>query len=374
MSKRIITPAIDYVTFHVRKDRKNRDGTKSILTLVRVPKFKRISKTFKSFADAEEWAAPLVKELLAQGQRGARPKMSALTIGGLIKEYLADPGVQVLRSYAGYAALAQFWVLNYGGVKVLEFGPASLFEARDKLRFGRTRSRDGKQAQDELAPATINRSLALMRTIWNWGRSAGWIPQERIWPTRLLMPEPPGRTRYLNPNELTVLLKAADSDPLVKAAILVSIATGIRQSELLRLKWADVDFNRQSVTLLQTKNKSPRRVHVTVQAVAALEKLKKAKVVSPAHVFALDDGQPLKQSYLEQRWQRIRKASGLVDFHWHDLRHTCASILAQNGSTLLEIGSVLGHKSPSMTMRYSHLIQGAAVTGHAALDEMLKGK
>ena len=74
-----------------------------------------------------------------------------------------------------------------------------------------------------------------------------------------------------------------------------------------------------------------------------------------------------------KHWFTVREA-GIVDFHWHDLRHTCASYLAQNGATLLEIADVLGHKTMQMVKRYAHLVQGAPVKGHAALDEMLKGK
>jgi integrase len=97
-------------------------------------------------------------------------------------------------------------------------------------------------------------------------------------------------------------------------------------------------------------------------------------VVSPVHVFVLTNGAPLKKSLLETRWNKIRDAAQLADFRWHDFRHTCASLLAQNGASLLQIGSVLGHKSTGMTQRYSHLVQGAPVPGHAQLDEKLRGK
>ncbi|EQD57803.1 Integrase, catalytic core, phage domain protein, partial [mine drainage metagenome] len=49
------------------------------------------------------------------------------------------------------------------------------------------------------------------------------------------------------------------------------------------------------------------------------------------------------------RWRTVRAAAGLADFHGHDMRHSCASFLAQQGATLLEIGSVLGHRSPAIT-------------------------
>jgi integrase len=363
MTKRSSTASHPYVTFF-KKPRKNRDGSLSILTLVRVPKFKRFSKTFKTQQEAEAWALPRVKELVGQGTRGARPTLSTLTITQLINQYLDDPKTEELKSYEDYADRASWWKENYGWVKVLDFDIPTLYEARDQLRStGRHKVRSA---------ATVNRHLAVMRLIWNWGGSAGWLPQDRHWPTKLLMKEPAGRNRFLSPDELTTLLKVAESDAVLRTAILVSVATGVRQGELLRLKWADVDFTNKRITILETKNATPRRVHLTSQAVAALEKLKAAKVVSPVTVFLLDDGKPMQQAQLEMRWRRIRTAAALENFRWHDLRHTCASILAQNGSTLLEIGSVLGHKSPSMTMRYAHLVQGAPVKGHAALDDMLK--
>ena len=85
-------------------------------------------------------------------------------------------------------------------------------------------------------------------------------------------------------------------------------------------------------------------------------------------------GARLKKSTLEARWRRVRKAAGLVNFHWHDMRHTTASILAQQGSTLLQIAEVMGHRSLSMVQRYAHLVQGAALPAHAALDAKLSAK
>lgn len=356
----------DYVTFHVRLDkrgrpRKNLDGSQSILTLVRVPKQNRISKTFKSQKDAEAWAYPLAQELAKQIEHGAQLEMSSMTIGGLVRHYLDEPDTKAQRSFDSTCERANWWALNYAPMKVIDFGVGMLREGRGKLLAkGR-------------APATVNRYLSVMRSMWNWGKAAGFISMERNWPTKLLLPEPAGRIRFLNPDELAALLGAAEPDPLLRAAILVSLATGLRQGELLKLKWSDVNFARSSVTTYVTKNKTPRQVHIGSEGLAALQTLRDAKVVSPVSVFIIENGKPLKKSALQSRWRKIRAAAALADFHWHDLRHTCASILAQNGATLLEIGSVLGHKSPSMTMRYAHLIQGAPVKGHAALDAMLKG-
>lgn len=357
--------------------RKNKDRTTSILTLVRVKGFKPTIKTFATKAEAKAWAEPLEKQLKDQAKRGgARSDVATITLGELIAEYLDDPNTKALKSYEDLHNRLDWWSADplLSTTKVMDLGASALRAARAKLMAG------GKYGTRE--PGTVNRILSALRSAWNWARTeADLIANERAWPVKFLK-EPDGRTRYLSDDELPALLKAADSDPTVRAMILVSLATGIRQGELLKLRWKDIDLDKGTLALgtildkqgqPDIKNKTRRRVHVSKAAVDALLGLRQGKVVSPLHPFVNASGKPLTQSFLRQRWLKIHTAAGLKDFKWHDLRHTCASILAQNGATLLEIGSVLGHKSPSMTMRYAHLIQGAAVKGHAELDAKLRG-
>jgi integrase len=189
-----------------------------------------------------------------------------------------------------------------------------------------------------------------------------------------MLTEPRGRTRFLNDDELGRLLKAArEASDLMYAAVVTSIATGLRQGELLRLDWSDVDLTGRTVRIRESKTDEPRTVHLPESACTALSALKRAKVRAIGPVFIVGDGVRLKKSTLEARWISVRTAAGLKDFHWHDLRHSCASILAQNGANLMQIGAQLGHKSPSVTQRYSHLVQGAAIPAHSALDTKLRG-
>ena len=116
--------------------------------------------------------------------------------------------------------------------------------------------------------------------------------------------------------------------------------------------------------ILESGHKS-QMVHVVVQLV--LDALKKIRGVGLKRVFVQSDGEPVNKSRLRVQWLKVRAAAKLEDFKWHDLRHSCASLLAQGGSSLPEIGHVLGHSSPSITAKYSHLIAGAPVTGSAAL-------
>jgi integrase len=348
---------------YFRKHVSPRTGVTSFTTTVRVAGFKSVSETFPTKAAAAEWAAKTEEMLREQKKRGGvRRDVATLTVGDLLREYLADPETVKLRSYDGMHQMASWWIQKYGTLKALDFSSAlTLREARDKLTPGR-------------APGTINRYLIVARSAWNWARASGLVPNDQRWPERLMLTQPPGRTRFLDDSELTALLAAARAHSvLMHTAITVSVATGLRASELLRLNWSDVDFAREVVSVRHSKNDTPRQIHLTNNAVAALRALQGDKVRAIAGaVFLHKDGARLRQSTLEGRWRKIRDELGLTNMRWHDLRHTCASILAQNGATLLQIAEVLGHKSFQMTARYSHLVQGAALPAHAALDAKLR--
>lgn len=352
--------------------RKNGDGSTAILAQVRVRPFKPTARSFPDKAAAKAWAEPLEAELIERRTRrddrtftpkaAVRVDLSALTVGGLIVEFLADPETAALRYFDDLHRLCCWWSQAYGSRRVLAFDVLTIREARESLSKGR-------------GPATVNRYLSAMRSCWNWGRASGLIPRDQLWPERVMLTEPKGRARFLSDAELaSVLTKAREHSALMLAAITVSIATGLRQGELLRLDWSDVDFSAATLAVRVSKNDEPRTVHLPASAAENLRAVKGAKVRAIAGpVFTTDDGARLKKSTLEARWKLVRKWAGLENFHWHDLRHSCASYMAQAGANLLEIGAQLGHKSASVTLRYAHLVQGAALPSHAALDKKLRG-
>lgn len=354
----------------IRK-RKGRSGAVSFLAQVRVRRFKPAAKTFRvetTVAEAKQrataWAESLERELRAQSSRGGtRHDVTQLTLGSLISEYLRDSKTRELRTYKEVTRLLEsFWVARYASTRILDFGALQLRDARDRLD---TPAR---------SHGTVNRYMSVLRSAWNWGRSAALIPMERAWPMRLMLTEPRGRQRFLSDAEMDALLHAAEADPVLRAAIVVSLSSGVRQGELLALTWGDIDLAHGHCTIRNSKNGDMRVAHLSPAAIDALRGLKKLKVVSPTYPFVTASATRLKQSFLEVRWRRIRDAAKLQDFRWHDLRHSCASQLLQGGATLAQIGVVLGHRSPTMTARYAHLIAGAPVTGHAALDAKLRGR
>jgi integrase len=344
--------------------RKNGDGSTSYVAQVRIKGFKPVAKSHASKAEAKAWAEETEEALRAQRKldQSPRPELSTITVRKLISAYLKDPKTVSRRTYDDLHRLLAWWSDQYGGTRARELSVAVLHQARDLLLPGRQ-------------PATVNRYLSAMRSAWNWGRYAGYIPRNLLWPEQhVMLTEPKGRTRFLNDEERAALLEAARAiGPQLYAAIIVSLATGVRQGELLRLNWADVDLEKQTAKIELTKNEDPRAVYLPATAVAALKALSGEKVRAIGPVFIGDDGERLTKDRLNYLWKGARSKAELDDFHWHDLRHSCASYLAQHGATLMQIGHVLGHKSPSMTARYSHLVQGAALPAHAELDKKLRG-
>jgi integrase len=347
--------------------RTNGDGSKTVLAWVRIKPFKPASKAFTNQAAAKVWATELEIELRKQRKSGdVRKDLTALTLAGLITEYLADPETTSLRTYDDVERLLAWWVNRFGAEKILAFGTIKLREARKLLEHGRENG-------------TVNRYLGALRSCWSWGRAAGIVPSEKLWPTRLFLSEPKERVRFLNDDELKAVMEAAETHaPWMYAAVMVSLATGVRQGELLRLEWPDVDFEKKTVIVMlgkDTRGRGTKRriVHLPTPAIDALKKLRRDGIVGPKLVFVRPNGESADKSFLTFHWNAVRTAAGLVDFRWHDLRHSCASFLAQNGASLVEIGSVLGHSSPSVTAKYAHMVAGRPVTGADKLAEKLLG-
>lgn len=383
MAKKNSTPAI--------YPRINGDGSTSFLAQVFVAPFDRVSKKFNELKHggkkaariaAEEWWQRTDEELREQLKSSKKPRaeLSTITLGEIILLYLADPKTKRLRTYDDTHRLLCWWKDYYGATRAGECDSIIWFEGRDRLYYGRKLMTDNQTAGEVVEPVraegTVNRYLSAMRGCWSWARIAHYIKDHQRWPEKgLMLDEPKSRTRFLSDDERKSLLAVArDFSPAMLAAIKVSLGCGIRQGELLRLDWADVDFAGETLSIHITKNDQPRKVHLPQEAADALRTLRRGVVRAiGGPVFIMDDGTRIKKSTLESRWNVVRERAGLVDFKWHDLRHSCASILAQEGSNLTQIGEVLGHKSPAVTKKYVHFVQGAPLPAHARLNEKLRG-
>ncbi|MFC1865784.1 tyrosine-type recombinase/integrase [Chloroflexota bacterium] len=206
-------------------------------------------------------------------------------------------------------------------------------------------------------------------------------------------PKKPMRT--LTPGEVAVMLENASSNQFYPV-IYTAISTGLRQAELLGLRWRDVDLDFLSISVSQVLYKrkgicifkepktsgSSRRVAMTPKLALFLREYKGEREslywqlgVPPTLddlVFANYDGKPLDPSTLTHNFGRISKSAGLGRVRFHDLRHTFASLALLRGAKPKVISEALGHASVAFTMdTYSHIISGMQEDMMALLDEVL---
>jgi len=106
----------------------------------------------------------------------------------------------------------------------------------------------------------------------------------------------------------------------------------------------------------ETKNDEPRTLPLAGKALEVLRALKLKDSARSAYVFPQPSGLPGPYEHFDAHWYVALQAAGIEDFHFHDLGHTAASMLAAQGASLLEIADVLGHKTLAMVKRYSHLV------------------
>ena len=122
------------------------------------------------------------------------------------------------------------------------------------------------------------------------------------------------------------------------------------------LNWTEIDLKTRTALLLDTKNGERRALPVVGDALALLKERSKVRKIDDARLFPA--GPRAKDGAvadLRAPWEAALKAAKIEDFHWHDLRHTCASYMAMSGVSQVEMAKLLGHKTLAMTMRYSHL-------------------
>jgi integrase len=167
------------------------------------------------------------------------------------------------------------------------------------------------------------------------------------------------RDRFVTEAEFPRLREAinAEEDVYVRSAIWLCLFTGARKTEILSRKWEDVDLDRKEMRLKDTK---AGRDHVVPLSQPALEILGSIpRQQGNPYIFpGGKKGEPRKD--FRPQWDQIRERAGLQDITFHDLRRTVGSWLAIGGSSLVLIGKVLNHSSPSTTKIYARLLDDAA--------------
>jgi integrase len=202
-------------------------------------------------------------------------------------------------------------------------------------------------------PGTVKNVLELLRRLVNFAA------KKHLCPTPSFTIEMPKvnnlKTEDLTPEQLARLLEAMEQEPNLQAAHFMKLAlfTGMRRSELFKLRWEDVDFERGSIHIRDPKGGRDQKIPLNSEARILLEN--HPKTGSP---FVFPGRKGKQRVDISKQVNRIKREAGLPrDFRpLHGLRHTYASMLASSGEVdLYTLQKLLTHKSPAMTQRYAHL-------------------
>lgn len=275
-----------------------------------------------------------------------------------IPDFLDRYGREIRHSHKSYSSVVS--VLNTFRANA---PPKPLVElsAPDVHGYVQTRLEAG------IGPATLNRELAVLSAAINHARRKWGVPMDN--PTRHQRVRMPSlRLRYLDRSEAVRLQREAD-DLRTDLGDFVRLAlnTGCRKTELLTLRWSDVNLDRGYIMLRpeNTKANRPRVIPLNNGARQALAG-RRLDNYSGEWVFAKKSGERVKA--FDWLFRKAVKRAGLSDFRIHDLRHTFASWLVSEGVELIKVRDLLGHTSIKMTERYAHLMPNRLFDAVQVLD------
>ena len=231
-------------------------------------------------------------------------------------------------------------------------------------QFGEGR---GFRLAKRYAGGTTNRVLVLLRYVFNLARKWN-VPGASVNPTAGLTTAPEvQRQRFLSAEETQRLIASlnADENQVAAKAILLLLLTGARRREVTRAKWEHVDWEKRTLLVPVSKSGRPRTIALNAAAIGLLRAMPPDSA-SP-YVF------PTQLTGLYCPWNRIRRRAGLADVRLHDLRHSFASFLVNQGVSLYVVQGLLGHTQARMTQRYAHLASQTLLDATEVVSGVIRG-
>lgn len=254
------------------------------------------------------------------------------------------------RDYAGKLRHIGYWRDRFTERPVSSLTADDIFDAIPTHKM----DRDGEPGKP-LASGTRNRYVNTIRRLLNLCYEWGWI--DRV-PKLQRFEEPDVRVRWEPPEVIIAMIKALRL-PWMRRAAIVAVATGMRESELFGLRRSQLDLPQCNawITHEGAKSKRARSVPLNADAMSVLGPL--ASVATDlvfTRGYTRDGGPPRLIGQIDKRdFARACAAVGIVDFHWHDLRHTWASWHVQRGTPLMVLKELGGWETIAMVQKYAHL-------------------
>ncbi len=286
-----------------------------------------------------------------------------------VSDYVTIANNKASEKTSKTGAIDRYLKPDLGHLYIDEVSASHIAEMTAKLH----RTAKGR-GEGTLGAKTVKNILQTLRKCLRWAVEMEWI--EKV--PALKMPKVDDvDIRFLEDAELVALVDAASAEPIWYAAIVLAADAGLRRGELRALRWADLNEVANKLVIARSrwrnietspKSRKPRTVPLTKRLGAALKAIRGTKLRGP-YVLSRADGGPFGAEFLYETIERLTRKAKLSECGWHTLRHTFITRLAMKGVPPKTIQELAGHASIATTMRYMHVVQGAADSAIAMLDD-----
>ncbi|MCI5060190.1 MAG: site-specific integrase [Alphaproteobacteria bacterium] len=313
--------------------------------------------TFSRLTDAKKWAQS-TEAAVRERRYFKSTEATKHTLSDMADRYLEKLKRENPSRYKDVRTILEWWKKEIGYCVLVDLSRSLISEQIEKLvkKTVIRRNKDtGVSEQVSISASRVNRYISALSHVctvavneWEWMEEN---PFSKIKKLR----EPSGRTRFLTDSERENLLAACKEAhyPHLYLIVILALSTGARRSEILNLRWPDVDLQRQQIVLQKTKNGEKRTIPLKGHALELVLLHHKVRRIDTDMLFPSQKGD--KPYEIKKGWEGALQKADIQDFRFHDLRHSAASYLAMNGASLMEIAEVLGHKTLQMVKRYAHL-------------------
>lgn len=363
------------------RERTKKQNGKAVVVFhvqVRMTGFPSRTASFPTKREAERWAKTVEAEMI-EGKHFRNSEARRRTLAAAIDRYMEEE-LPKKRDGGNHRYALPYWKENIGHLKLSEITPAIIVEHRGKLARGtymrakpeskRSTVKGGKAKQFERAPGTVNKYLTCLSHVFTVARKEWhWISHNPFDGVSKLR-ENKGRVRYLSADERTRLLEQTAADPILHTFVIVALSTAARAGELLRLRWRDVDLLEGRLLFRVTKNAEPRAAWLHGEALRLMREHAERR---PPDVDAVFPNPSARGPYdYGKPFAAAVEAAGIVDFRFHDLRHSAATYLAMEGATEQQLRAIGGWKS-GVVSKYVHIAAQDAKDVLAKMNRKILG-
>nr|DAX39305.1 MAG TPA: Integrase [Caudoviricetes sp.] len=325
----------------------------SYKVVIRLKGFKAVYKTFDDFKQAKKWARA-VEEQMERGNyyENSDNIKPIVTVKDLIDDFEKNIAPKKYSKPQQYTCMYDWWRDKIGNLNVSDLNTNILTRCRNTL-ISEPPDKPYKEHKTK-SNSTVRKYLFALSAVLRYAERELEIidrnPMSRVDKPR----KSKGVVRFLSDSERSALITACkDYSDTLYLFVMLAMFSGGRYNELLTLKIENIDFHNDILHFLETKNGESRGVPIYHKITELITEYMNKSGITTGYLFI--NPKSGKLHYLKGMFENVIDKISLKDFRFHDLRHTYASYLAQNGAELLEISQLMGHRNLQQVQIYAHL-------------------